>query len=94
MNGTLAEELDRERCKLMELQGEKDEADWKIANLTEALTEARAALRWIDSNTDVPPDFPNMLTRLYQVHGRAGEALRDTQAAAAAVGLIHREATT
>jgi hypothetical protein len=41
----------------------------------QALEEALAALRWIESNADVPADFPNQHIRLRQIHARAAEAL-------------------
>jgi hypothetical protein len=44
----------------------------------DALMEARAALRWIASNADVPADFPSLAVRLRQIASRAQEALDDT----------------
>lgn len=46
------------------------------------LDEALSALRWIASNADVPPDFPNAHVRLRQIAARANEALADARAEA------------
>jgi hypothetical protein len=42
-----------------------------------SVDEAKAALRWIASNADVPSDFRNRHVRLGQIRERAKEALTD-----------------
>jgi hypothetical protein len=47
------------------------------SQLEGAVEEARAALRWITSNADVPADDRHQATRLRQIKARADEALTD-----------------
>lgn len=78
--GTFDGPHDEGYCAVCHDQGRGDamvEEFVPAARLRGAVEEARAALRWIAFNADVPADFPNQHVRLRQIKARADEALDD-----------------